>query len=282
MTKKLFITLLVVFCIAIFSTNSAFCKQEIFIEATPRMVIEAVEPDEDEVVEVKLQEEILEQVQEFETLKPMPKSMTTTGAILEATAQNNEINAQNTEKTDVSKNEAAVSEIKTAEIKKEEQKQEIKKEEKPKTVAQATAKPIEKKQAPAPNTKQLIVQTAQKLGVDPFIALSIAKIESNFDVTTKSRQGNIGLYQLTPATAKKLGINPYIVKENIEGGLKYYQMLYKKYGSVDVALAAYNAGPGNVAKYKGVPPFAATKNFIRNIKREAAAFKSDKLIKSYM
>ena len=131
-------------------------------------------------------------------------------------------------------------------------------------------------QSPQEGAKKLIVQTAQKLGVDPYLALSIAKIESNFNASVKSPGGAIGLFQLTPSTAQKLGVNPYIISENIEGGLKYYQMLYKKYGSVDLALAAYNAGPGNVAKYKGVPPFTATKNFINNIKKECDTFKADK------
>ncbi|MBE7707131.1 MAG: lytic transglycosylase domain-containing protein [Cyanobacteria bacterium SIG27] len=130
-------------------------------------------------------------------------------------------------------------------------------------------------QSPQENAKKLIVQTAQKLGVDPHIALSIAKIESNFNTTAKSSRGAIGLFQLTPNTAKKLGVNPYIVSENIEGGLKYYQMLYKKYGSMDLALAAYNAGPGNVAKYNGIPPFGATKCFIKNVKKEYNDFKAD-------
>lgn len=130
-------------------------------------------------------------------------------------------------------------------------------------------------QSPQENSKKLIVQTAQKLGVDPHIALSIAKIESNFNASAKSPRGAIGLFQLTPSTAKKLGVNPYIVSENIEGGLKYYQMLYKKYGSIDLALAAYNAGPGNVAKYNGVPPFSATKCFIKNVKKEYDDFKTD-------
>lgn len=130
-------------------------------------------------------------------------------------------------------------------------------------------------QSPQESAKKLIIQTAQKLGVDPHIALSIAKIESNFNASAKSPRGAIGLYQLTPSTAKKLGVNPYIISENIEGGLKYYQMLYKKYGSIDLALAAYNAGPGNVAKYNGVPPFGATKCFIKNVKKEYSDFKSD-------
>ena len=62
-------------------------------------------------------------------------------------------------------------------------------------------------QSPQENAKKLIVQTAQKLGVDPHIALSIAKIESNFNASAKSPRGAIGLFQLTPLTAKKLGVN---------------------------------------------------------------------------
>lgn len=135
-------------------------------------------------------------------------------------------------------------------------------------------------QTPQDNAKKLIVKTAQKLGVDPYLALSIAKIESNFDTKIKSPGGAIGLFQLHPSTAKKLGINPYIVSENIEGGLKYYQTLYNKFGSVDLALAAYNAGPGNVTKYNGVPPFVTTKKFIQNIKKESEGFKTDKEIKT--
>ena len=130
------------------------------------------------------------------------------------------------------------------------------------------------------NHKKLIVKTAQKLGVDPYIALSIAKIESNFDASSKSRGGAIGLFQLNPSTARVLGINPYIVSENVEGGIRYYQMMYKKYGSMDLALAAYNAGPGNVAKYKGVPPFKTTQNFISNIKKEYNSFKADETTKT--
>ncbi len=137
-------------------------------------------------------------------------------------------------------------------------------------------------QSPQENAKKLIVQTAKRLGVDPYVALSIAKIESNFNAAVKSPGGAIGLYQLTPSTAQKLGVNPYIVSENIEGGLKYYQMLYKKYGTMELALAAYNAGPGNVAKYKGIPPFATTKNFINNIKKQCNTFKADKTAQSYI
>ena len=135
-------------------------------------------------------------------------------------------------------------------------------------------------ETPQEHAKKLIVQTAQRLGVDPYLALGIAKIESNFNVAAKSPGGAIGLFQLTQRTAKILGVNPYIVSENIEGGIKYYKMMYNKYGNVDLALAAYNAGPGNVAKYKGVPPFKITQNFIKNIKKERENFMADEQLQS--
>lgn len=131
----------------------------------------------------------------------------------------------------------------------------------------------------SPNeVKAIIVKTAMNMGVDPCIALGIAKVESEFIATKKGASGAVGVFQLMPDTARRLGVNPYIVTENIKGGILYYQMMYKKFGSTDLALAAYNAGPGNVARYKGVPPFKITKAFISTIKSEADRFKNDPLV----
>ena len=126
--------------------------------------------------------------------------------------------------------------------------------------------------------KTAIVKTALNMGVDPCIALSIAKLESEFIPTKKGASGAVGLFQLMPDTARRLGVNPYIVNDNIKGGIMYYQMMYKKFGSMDLALAAYNAGPGNVARYKGVPPFRETQAFISKIKSNADAFKQDPIV----
>ena len=71
-----------------------------------------------------------------------------------------------------------------------------------------------------------------------------------------------------PSTAKRLGVNPYYMEENVKGGLMYYKRLYQMFGSTELALAAYNAGPGNVKKYNKVPPFAETKKFISGIMTE--------------
>ena len=114
---------------------------------------------------------------------------------------------------------------------------------------------------PKVTVKEYIVKHSMELGIDPALALSLAKQESGFKHELKSPYGAVGVFQLLPATAKKMGYNPYYLSDNIKGGLKYYQMMYKQFGSIELALAAYNAGPGNVARYKGMPPFKETKNY---------------------
>ena len=121
---------------------------------------------------------------------------------------------------------------------------------------------------PKVTVKEYIVKHSMEMGVDPALALSIAKLESNFCHEKKSPYGAVGVFQLMPSTAKKLGYNPWYVNENIKGGLTYYKMMYKQFGSTELALAAYNAGPANVAKYKGIPPFKETKFFVSTIMAE--------------
>ena len=138
----------------------------------------------------------------------------------------------------------------------------------------------EAKAATSHEIKDIIVKTAVSMGVDPCVALSIAKQESNFQNHRQNPSGAVGVFQLMPSTARRMGINPYNLNDNIKGGIMYYQMMYKKYGSMDLALAAYNAGPGNVARYKGVPPFKETRAFISRIKQEYNTLKADPEIKS--
>ncbi len=113
--------------------------------------------------------------------------------------------------------------------------------------------------------KAAIVKHAIELGVDPALALSIARTESGFRHEARSRYGAVGVFQLMPSTAKRMGLNPYSLNDNIKGGIMYYKNMYKMFGSTELALAAYNAGPGNVKKYKAVPPFAETKRFVTKI-----------------
>ena len=128
--------------------------------------------------------------------------------------------------------------------------------------------------------KNDIVKTALKMGVDPYVVLSIAKMESNFDHHKRNPSGAVGVFQLMPRTAKLLGVNPYLKDDNIKGGIMYYKKLYKMYGSVDLALAAYNAGPGNVKKYNGIPPFKETKAFVARVKREYNVQMADPVVKA--
>lgn len=124
--------------------------------------------------------------------------------------------------------------------------------------------------------KTTIVNQAVELGIDPALALSIAKVESNFRMEARSSCGAVGVFQLMPSTAKKIGINPYSLSDNIRGGLKYYLMMYRMFGSVELALAAYNAGPGNVKRYNNtVPPFGETKRFVEKIMALQNVHKND-------
>ncbi len=126
---------------------------------------------------------------------------------------------------------------------------------------------------PADTVKETIIKHSLEMNVDPALALSLAKKESNYNHSLKSRHGAVGVYQLMPSTAKKLGVNPYYLNENIKGGLMYYKMMYDMFGSTELALAAYNAGPGNVKKYNAVPPFKETKHFVTKIMADYQALK---------
>lgn len=116
--------------------------------------------------------------------------------------------------------------------------------------------------------KDSIVKHSLELGIDPALALSIAKSESGFRHEARSSHGAVGVFQLMPSTARKLGVNPYYLSDNIKGGLMYYKKLYNMFGSTELALAAYNAGPGVVKRYHRVPPYGETKYFVSKIMKE--------------
>lgn len=106
---------------------------------------------------------------------------------------------------------------------------------------------------------------ARKNGVPEDLFLRLIQQESGWNAQAKSHKGALGLAQLMPATARKLGVNPRVPSQNLEGGARYLRKQYERFHSWRLALAAYNAGPGAVQKYGGVPPYKETKNYVRKI-----------------
>ncbi len=123
--------------------------------------------------------------------------------------------------------------------------------------------------------KERIIRQAIKQKLDPALALSVAKQESNFNKNARSPVGAIGLFQLMPATAREIGVNPYYVNDNIVGGITYLKSMQRRFGKVELALAAYNAGPGAVSRYKGIPPYRETRKYVRNILRYYNEYKKN-------
>jgi hypothetical protein len=113
----------------------------------------------------------------------------------------------------------------------------------------------------------IIFRAGEKAGVDPRFIHAVIKQESRYNPKAVSQVGAEGLMQMMPATAKRFGLkDPFDPKTNVEAGTKYLKWLLKRFdGDVSLALAGYNAGEGSVDKYKGVPPFSETQNYVKKI-----------------
>lgn len=104
--------------------------------------------------------------------------------------------------------------------------------------------------------------------VSPKLVRAVIQVESNFQETALSPKGAMGLMQLMPDTARRFDVaDPYNPRQNIEGGIKYLRTLLDRFPNVGLALAAYNAGEGAVQRFRGIPPYAETQNYVRQILR---------------
>ena len=139
-----------------------------------------------------------------------------------------------------------------------------------KKVEHAKGKSVEKTEI-----NELIEEYSAKNGLDADFVKAVVRQESGFNPKATSKCGAMGLMQLMPATAKGLGVtNAYDAEQNIYGGTKYLKGLLDRFdNNKELALAAYNAGPNAVKKYKGIPPYAETQNYVKSIMKSYDKFK---------
>jgi soluble lytic murein transglycosylase-like protein len=135
------------------------------------------------------------------------------------------------------------------------------------TVAKTSLPPLSLLKTGTSNFDNIINQAAETNDIPAKLIKAVIKHESNFNPDAVSKSGAAGLMQLMPETASSLGAdNPFDPEQNILAGSKYLKQMLDKYdNNINLALAAYNAGPGNVDKYGGIPPFKETQNYVRNI-----------------
>jgi soluble lytic murein transglycosylase-like protein len=107
--------------------------------------------------------------------------------------------------------------------------------------------------------------------VKPLLLAAVAKTESGFNPKARSSAGAMGLMQITTPTAKDLGIDPWNVRQAIDGAARMLARDTKRFGSTDLALAAYNAGPGAVAKHGGIPPYSETRAYVVKVNKAMEA-----------
>src|SRR5687768_3735874 len=113
---------------------------------------------------------------------------------------------------------------------------------------------------------EIIAAVSEAHGVDHMLVKALIQVESNYRARARSPRGAMGLMQLMPSTAREYKVrNPFDPKANIEAGIKHLKSLIDTFGGVELGLAAYNAGPGAVKRFNGVPPYRETRNYVTRI-----------------
>ena len=119
----------------------------------------------------------------------------------------------------------------------------------------------------------LFNRAGSRHGVDPALLAAVAQQESGFDASAVSPAGAQGLMQFMPATARGLGVDPFDPASAVDGAARYLAELTEQFGSTELGLAAYNAGPGTVSRYGGIPPYAETQDYVRTVTSKAEAYR---------
>jgi hypothetical protein len=128
--------------------------------------------------------------------------------------------------------------------------------------------------APGTPYGDLFTRAEQRYGVDAGLLAAVAKQESGFDPGALSPAGAQGLMQLMPATARGLGVSdPFDPAQAVDGAARLLRDLLSRFGRTDLALAAYNAGPGAVLRYDGIPPYPETQNYVRAVMSKAEGYR---------
>lgn len=121
----------------------------------------------------------------------------------------------------------------------------------------------------------LIAHYAQLNGLSPELVRAVAKVESDFNPDAVSQKGALGLMQLMPETASDLGVSdPFDVQQSLNGGSRYLRQQLDRFGRLELALAAYNAGPSAVERHGGIPPFEETQNYVKKVQRYLHEYRS--------
>lgn len=123
--------------------------------------------------------------------------------------------------------------------------------------------------------RELFAAAGAKYGVDPALLAAVAKQESGFSPRAESPAGARGMMQLMPEVAASLAVDPWDPAQAVDGAARLLRQNLARFGSAELAAAAYNAGPGAVAQYHGVPPYPETQTYVRNVLAYRDAFEGD-------
>jgi soluble lytic murein transglycosylase-like protein len=141
--------------------------------------------------------------------------------------------------------------------------------------------PVSESAPPPARIQKLVEASARAHEIDPLLVQSVIKVESNYNHYAVSPKGAEGLMQLMPETARSLGVgNSFDPAQNIEAGVKYLKYLQGLYGDDRLALAAYNAGPKAVDKYKWIPPYSETRDYVDRVGEHYRAAKKSEAAKA--